>query len=125
RAGALPAGPPCALGFRPRPDHRGGAKGRGERVTRVALIGLGAMGRNHLRVLSDLEGVELAAVCDQDTDTVEAASQKHSVPGYSSWDEMLEREQLDAAVIAVPTRFHAPAGLAALEHGVHVLIEKP
>jgi predicted dehydrogenase len=94
-------------------------------VTRVALIGLGAMGRNHLRVLSELDGVELAAVCDQDRNTVEVASRTHSVPGYSSLDQMLERERLDAAVIAVPTRFHEQAGLAALEHGLHVLIEKP
>jgi len=94
-------------------------------VTRVALIGLGAMGRNHLRVLGEMDGVELAAVCDQDRNTVEVASRTHSVPGYSSLDEMLERERLDAAVIAVPTRFHAQAGLAALEHGLHLLIEKP
>jgi predicted dehydrogenase len=94
-------------------------------VTRIALIGLGMMGRNHLRVLSDLDGVELAAVCDQDANTAEAAGRKHSIPGYSSWDEMLDRERLDAAVVAVPTRFHCQAGLAALEHGLHVLIEKP
>ena len=94
-------------------------------MTRVALIGLGAMGRNHLRVLGELEGVELAAICDQDRTAVEEASRKYSIPGYSSWDEMLEREHLEAAVIAVPTRFHAQAGLAALEHGLHVLIEKP
>lgn len=94
-------------------------------MTRVALIGLGAMGRNHLRVLSDLEGVELAAVCDQDGKAVEAASLKHSVPGYRSWDDMLERERLDAAVVALPTGFHAQAGLAVLEHGLNVLIEKP
>jgi UDP-N-acetylglucosamine 3-dehydrogenase len=94
-------------------------------VTRVALIGLGAMGRNHLRVLSDLDGTELVAVCDQDLNVVEAAGRKHSVPGYSSWDEMLDREQLDAVVVAVPTRFHLEAGLAALRHGLHVLVEKP
>ena len=94
-------------------------------MTRVALIGLGAMGRNHLRVLSDLEGTELAAVCDLDRGAVEAASQKHSVPGYHSWDEMLDRERLDAAVVAVPTRFHADAGLAALQHGLHLFVEKP
>jgi UDP-N-acetylglucosamine 3-dehydrogenase len=94
-------------------------------VTRVALIGLGAMGRNHLRVLQDLEGVELAAVCDMDRTVVDAASHKYSVPGYSSWDEMLDREQLDAAVVAVPTRFHLDAGLAVLHRGVHVFVEKP
>ncbi len=94
-------------------------------MTRVGLIGLGVMGRNHLRVLSDLEGVELAAVCDQDDNVVGAVSHKYSIPGYSSWDEMLDRERLDAAVVAVPTRFHVDAGLAALKHGLHVLVEKP
>lgn len=94
-------------------------------MTRVALIGLGTMGRNHLRVLSDLDGVELAAVCDQDVAAADAVSRKHSVPAYRSWDEMLERERLDAAVVAVPTRFHLDAGLAALSHGLDVLIEKP
>jgi predicted dehydrogenase len=83
------------------------------------------MGRNHLRVLSDLEGAELAAVCDQDADVVGAASHKYSIPGYGSWDEMLKRESLDAAVVAVPTRFHVEAGLAALRRGLHVLVEKP
>ena len=94
-------------------------------MTRVALIGLGAMGRNHLRVLSDLDGVELAAVCDADAAAAAAAGQKHSVPSYTSWDDMLEREKLDAAVVAVPTRFHLNAGLAVLDRGLHVLIEKP
>jgi UDP-N-acetylglucosamine 3-dehydrogenase len=83
------------------------------------------MGRNHLRVLSGLEGADLVAVCDQDATTVDAASRAHSIPGYTSWDEMLEREKLDAAVIAVPTRFHLNAGLAAFNHGLNVLIEKP
>ena len=92
---------------------------------RIALIGLGAMGRNHLRVLSDLEGAELVAVCDADAKTVKAAAQKHSVAAYTSWDEMLDREKLDAAVVAVPTRFHLQAGLACLRRGLHVFIEKP
>ena len=94
-------------------------------MTRVALVGLGAMGRNHLRVLSDLDGVELVAVCDQTPAAVQAAARGLSVPAYTSWEEMLGREKLDAAVIAVPTRFHVDAGLAALESGLHVLVEKP
>src|SRR5260370_20532142 len=83
------------------------------------------MGRNHLRVLTELEGVELAAICDQDAGLLEDAERKYSVPGYRSWDEMLDQARLDAAVIAVPTRFHCEAGLAAIEHRLHVLIEKP
>lgn len=94
-------------------------------MTRVALIGLGAMGRNHLRVLSDLDGAELVAVCDQDAGAVEVAAHKHAIAGYLSWDEMLHSETLDAAIVAVPTRFHLEAALACLERGLHVLVEKP
>ena len=94
-------------------------------MIRVAVIGLGAMGRNHVRVLTDLEGVKLAAVCDTDSEAVESVGQKHDVPAYTSWDEMLERETLDAVVVAVPTRFHLEAALAVLARGCHVLVEKP
>ena len=94
-------------------------------MTRVALIGLGAMGRNHLRVLGDIDGLELVAVCDQDADIAAAAARKQSVQAYASWDEMLEREKLDAAIVAVPTRFHLAAALAALDRGLHVFVEKP
>lgn len=94
-------------------------------MTRVALVGLGAMGRNHLRVLRELAGVELAAVCDQDANLVESVTRESSVHGYRSWEEMFGHERLDAAVVAVPTRFHCAVGMAALEHGLHVLIEKP
>jgi len=94
-------------------------------VTRVALIGLGAMGRNHLRVLSEMEDADLVAVCDQDEGAVAAASRTYGMSGHRSWQEMLEREQLEAVVVAVPTRFHLEAGLAVLERGLHLLVEKP
>jgi len=94
-------------------------------VTRVGLVGLGTMGRNHLRVLTELDGGSLVAVCDQDASTVSAAHQKYGIRGYGSWLEMFDRERLDAAVVAVPTRFHREVGLAALDRGLHVLIEKP
>jgi len=94
-------------------------------MTRVALIGLGAMGRNHLRVLSELESADLVAVCDQDAEAVAHASRKHPVAGFTSLAELLDRERLDAAVVAVPTRYHKEAGLAVLERGLHVFIEKP
>jgi UDP-N-acetylglucosamine 3-dehydrogenase len=94
-------------------------------VTRVALVGLGAMGRNHLRLLSELDEAVLVAVCDQDADAVAAAKRTHGVAGYRSYVEMMDREQLDAVVVAVPTRFHLEVGLAALERGLHILVEKP
>lgn len=94
-------------------------------MTRVALVGLGTMGRNHLRVLGELDDAELVGICDLDANAVETLSRKHSVPGYTSWDEMYAREKPVAVVVAVPTRFHIEAGMAAIERGLHVLIEKP
>lgn len=94
-------------------------------MTRVGLVGLGAMGRNHLRVLNELEGAELVAVCDQDPAQLAAAKRKYGVAGYRDWNEMFDRSDLEAAIVAVPTKFHFEAGRAALEHGLHVLVEKP
>jgi predicted dehydrogenase len=94
-------------------------------VTRIGLVGLGTMGRNHMRVLNELDDVTLVAVCDEDASIVSAACEKHGMHGYSSWREMFDREDMDAAVVAVPTRFHREVGLAALDRGLHVLVEKP
>ncbi len=94
-------------------------------MIRVAVAGCGVMGRNHLRVLSDLGEAELVAVTDQDSNAVAAASQKYGIAGFHSWREMLDRERLDALVVAMPTRIHCEVGVAALERGLHVLVEKP
>ena len=94
-------------------------------MIRVGVVGAGAMGRNHLRVLSDIEGVELVAVCDADRSAVESAAQLRKIRGYlSSW-EMLSRENLTFVVIAAPTKYHHRLTLEALEKGCHVLVEKP
>lgn len=94
-------------------------------MTRVGLVGAGSMGRNHLRVLADLEGAKLVAVCDSDPATLAAVARKHHVATYLSWKEMFGREKLDAAVVAVPTQFHLQVARDALASGLHVLVEKP
>ena len=94
-------------------------------MTRIGLVGLGAMGRNHLRVLGEIEGAELVAVCDQDPAQLAAAKRKYGVAGYATWDELFDASNVEAAIIALPTRFHLEAGRAALEHGLHVFVEKP
>jgi UDP-N-acetylglucosamine 3-dehydrogenase len=94
-------------------------------VTDVAVIGLGAMGRNHVRVLSALPGAKLRAVCDQDGAAVATIASQYGVPGYRSWSEMMGAEKLDAVIVAVPTRGHLEVAEGALGHGLHVLVEKP
>jgi predicted dehydrogenase len=87
---------------------------------RAGLIGLGAMGRNHARVLSKLDGVRLVGVLDPAGDQHESVR----VPVVPTVDELLELG-LDYAVVACPTALHEEVGLRLAEAGVCALIEKP
>lgn len=90
------------------------------RPLRAGLIGLGAMGRNHARILSKLDGVELVGVVDPAGDTTGTLT----VPVLSTVAELLEL-RLDYAVVACPTALHEQVGLELAEAGVCALIEKP
>ena len=91
------------------------------RPLRAGIVGLGTMGRHHLRVLSDLPGVELVGVTDPDPRTRRAA---RAVPAMASLDEMLALG-IDMCVVAAPTLTHAEIGLRLADAGVHTLVEKP
>ncbi len=95
------------------------------RPLKLALIGAGAMGRNHLRVLNDLDAVHLVGVADADVATAERAARRFHIPAYGSYIEMLERERPHGVVVAVPTVLHREVALEAIARGAHVLVEKP
>jgi len=88
---------------------------------RVGLVGIGAMGRHHARVLRELDGVELAGIADEAGDRYGAAG---GVPVVTSVDELIGLG-LDMAVIAVPTAMHEPIALEFAKAGVHTFVEKP
>jgi predicted dehydrogenase len=97
---------------------------------RVAVVGAGAFGRNHLRVYRELEqageAVQLAAVVDSDATVGAEAAQKFGVPGFETIEACLAAiGRLDAASICVPTVHHAAAAEPLLAAGADVLIEKP
>ncbi|WP_449277070.1 Gfo/Idh/MocA family oxidoreductase [Leucobacter sp. GX24907] len=85
------------------------------------LIGLGMMGRHHARVLREVEGIDLVAVADAMGDPHGVAG---STPMFDSVQGLIDAG-VDAAVVAVPTKFHEEVGLALAEAGIHTLIEKP
>ena len=93
--------------------------------TRVAVIGAGSMGRNHVRVYKDLPYVNLVGVADSDTGITNKLGQLYSVNTYQNYREMIDREKPEAVSVAVPTFMHGPVVVELLEAGVHVLIEKP
>jgi len=99
-------------------------------ATRVAVVGAGAFGRNHLRVYRELQSstatVQLAAVVDPDADVRRSASETYSIPAFNSIEALLAANlTLDAASICVPTIHHASAAAPLLEAGLDLLIEKP
>jgi UDP-N-acetylglucosamine 3-dehydrogenase len=93
-------------------------------MIRIGVVGLGVMGRSHARVLDDIDQADLVAVCDP-TEEAMAWAKKRRLTGYRTHGEMFDHAALDAVTIAVPTRFHLEVGLAAIERGLHVLMEKP
>jgi UDP-N-acetylglucosamine 3-dehydrogenase len=88
---------------------------------RAGLVGLGAMGRHHARVLRALDGVDLVAVADPGGDAYGALGGEILV---STVEELLAHK-LDYAVVACPTAYHEGVALALAEAGVAALIEKP
>ena len=94
-------------------------------MVRVAVIGIGSMGRNHARIYRELDQSELVAVCDAELSLAASIAESSAVPAYSDLHRMLEETMPEAVSIAVPTAFHEQVALAALEAGCHVLIEKP
>lgn len=92
---------------------------------RAAVIGVGRMGRNHVRVGSEETSVELVAIADASATAVRDIGERYDVKAYTSAEEMLRREHPELVVVAVPTSLHVEIGVAALRAGAHVLLEKP
>lgn len=88
---------------------------------RAGLLGVGMMGRNHARVLRDVEGVDLVAIADPGGDPHKVAGDLEILPDI----EALIATGIDIAVVAVPTAFHEDAALKLADAGVHTLVEKP
>jgi len=97
----------------------------GDRGLRLGLIGLGSMGRNHLRVLGLADGAALVAVADPDPDALAAATATSGAQGFDEPLALIAEAELDAVVIAAPTTTHVALALAAIDRRIAVLVEKP
>jgi UDP-N-acetylglucosamine 3-dehydrogenase len=99
-------------------------KARAESPLRIGVIGVGVMGSNHARVLSELPGVKLAGIADPDRKRREFVAQALGCPAFADTDELL-RHGIDAVTIAAPTHLHRDIAIACASRGVHILVEKP
>ncbi len=89
---------------------------------RIAVLGVGALGRHHARILSNLPGVELAAICDTNAEQAKEIAETYSVPWITDRRELPD---LDGIVVATPTTLHREHATEFLRKGVGVLCEKP
>jgi len=92
---------------------------------RIGVIGLGGMGQGHINKIREIAEAELAAVSDIDPEVTKKISEENKVPGFTSYENLLESGLVDAVLIATPHYFHPEIGIAAMERGLHCLSEKP
>ncbi|HXF52639.1 MAG TPA: Gfo/Idh/MocA family oxidoreductase [Hyphomicrobiaceae bacterium] len=92
----------------------------------IAVIGYGYWGPNLARCVAETDGCNLAAVVDQSSAALARAGKRHpSAKLVENWPEVLADPAIDAVMIATPVDTHFEIGLAALNAGKHVLVEKP
>lgn len=94
------------------------------RQLKIGVIGTGHMGKNHVRILSEERNqFDLVGIYDEDQSRAEKIASQYKTLAAETADSLLD--QVEAVVIAVPSSLHTKLGLAAAEHRVHALIEKP
>lgn len=94
-------------------------------MIRVAVIGLGSMGRNHARVLHNMPGVSLVGVADTNVAVAEQLARLHGTRAYADYRQLISIENPHAVCVVVPTHTHFQVVRDVLLHGCHVLVEKP
>jgi len=83
------------------------------------------MGRHHVRVMSEIPEVAVAGVVDGSDDVRAKIEHTYRLPTFRTVDELMERSEPDACIVAVPTSHHVDVALPLIEAKKHVLIEKP
>jgi len=97
--------------------------GINEKLLRVGVAGVGTMGRHHVRLVGQSPGVALVGFYDPDPARADEICRLHGCPCFDTLSELIDRA--DALTVAAPTSLHAEIGSQCLEHGLHLMMEKP
>jgi UDP-N-acetyl-2-amino-2-deoxyglucuronate dehydrogenase len=92
---------------------------------RVAVIGAGIFGEEHIKGFSHWQDAEVVAISRRNEARGNELAGKYGVKYYQDYEEMLASEDVDVASICLPTGLHKPAALAVAKAGKHILLEKP
>lgn len=91
----------------------------------LGIIGTGFWGKNHARVIHELESAKLVGVCDLNPSKAKEIGEKYNVKWYTRDDDLIAQNDIDAFCVCTPTITHANIALKLIAQGKHVLIEKP
>lgn len=92
---------------------------------KVAVIGCGSVSRVHFKALSEIEGIEIAAVADIKPERADKKAFEYGAKAYYDFDTLLKNEKIDAIHICTPHYLHTQMAIKALETDINVLLEKP
>ena len=97
----------------------------GEKNIRFALIGCGAISQKHITALSKVDGAEVVAAFDINSDATAAFSKKYGIPAFTSMDELVAKTAPDVFNILTPSGLHAQNVLDLIKYEKHFVVEKP
>ncbi|MBS4179354.1 Gfo/Idh/MocA family protein [Lederbergia citrea] len=92
---------------------------------KVGFVGVGGIATVHLKNISNNEHAEIVAVCDISEENAKKQGETFNATAYTDFDEMLEKEKLDALFVSVPPFAHGEIEEKAVQKGIHILVEKP
>ncbi len=99
-----------------------------QKIVRIGVVGGGVWGQHHLAAARQMERegfAELVCIGAHSQETADRVGEAYGIRGYTDYEEMLSREELDLVTVATPDHLHRDVTLCALENDAHVLVEKP
>lgn len=94
-------------------------------IKSIAVCGLGRIGWHHAECCEESESFHLVAACDENSQILSDAGAKWDIQTYSDWRAMLGKTKADTVAICTPSHLHFEMVMEALQHGFHVIVEKP
>ncbi len=100
------------------------ARAGNDGTLRVGVVGVGVMGSNHARVLSEMPGVKLVGIADPDRKRCDEVAERLGCAGFKDAEALLQHG-VDAVTIAAPTHLHRDIAVDCAARGIHIMVEKP
>src|SRR6185503_7406933 len=91
----------------------------------IGILGGGNISQTHARAAREIAGVEITCICGQNPQKVKQLAEVYGGSAYENLEAFLRHKPMEIVLIGSPSGLHAEHGIAAANHGLHVLVEKP